>query len=337
MPDTSLCSKRTGEIFLSNNRDTYSIMASLKELGERELVRGIRSVIRQPPGLGPGDDSALIPPFGGDIVACTDSITFERHFPKGMTYEEFGWMAAAVNISDLAAMGAVPVGLLAALTMPPDLDALSLYGIMSGMDECAGSFGAYIYGGDTKFGGGAVSCTAIGSLEGRRPMLRSGARPGDIVAVTGSLGSAAAGFFAVERGLDQVDLSSLFTPVPRVAEGAVLSASGAVTSCIDLSDGLAEGARSICSASRVGMDIHMAFLPEGEGVEAVASETSISKEEMMLYWGGDYELLFTFDKHKKETLYEHDVDFSVIGMVTNDGAPYINYFDRREAMGNGRH
>jgi len=313
-------------------------MASLKELGERELVRGIRSVIRQPPGLGPGDDSALIPPFGGDIVACTDSITFERHFPKGMTYEEFGWTAAAVNISDLAAMGAVPVGLLAALTMPPDLDPRYLYDIMSGMDECAGSFGAFIYGGDTKFGGGAVSCTAIGSLEGRPPMLRSGARPGDIVAVTGSLGSAAAGFFAIEKGLEGIaSPTSLFTPIPRVGEGVALSASGAVTSCIDLSDGLAEGARSICGASRVGMEIHVAFLPEGGGVEAVFSETGIPKEEMMLYWGGDYELLFTFDKYKKEALYEHDLDFSVIGVVTNDDAPYINYFDRREAMGNGRH
>ncbi|MDR2698080.1 MAG: thiamine-phosphate kinase [Candidatus Methanoplasma sp.] len=313
-------------------------MASLKELGERELIRGIRNVIRQPPGLGPGDDSAVIPPFNGGVVACTDSVTLERHFPKGMTYEEFGWTAAAVNISDLAAMGAVPVGLLAALTMPPDLDSVSLYDIMAGMDECAEAFGAYIYGGDTKFGGGAVSCAAIGSLEGRTPMLRSGARPGDIVAVTGSLGSAAAGFFAIERGLEDLATSSqLFKPAPRVREGAALSASGAVTSCIDLSDGLAEGARSICGASRVGMDIHMAFLPEGEGVEDVSSETDVSKEEMMLYWGGDYELLFTFDKYKKEALYEHDVDFSVIGVVTNDDAPYINYFDKREAMGDGRH
>jgi len=312
-------------------------MASLKDLGERALIESIRNIIRQPPGIGPGDDSAIIPSVDGDIVACTDSITFERHFPKGMTYEEFGWMAAAVNISDLAAMGAEPVALLAALTMPPDLDASSLYDIMSGMDQCAEAFDSYIYGGDTKFGCGAVSCTAIGKLSGRKPLLRSGARPGDVIAVTGSLGAAAAGFFAIENGLEGISLEALMTPVPRVYEGIALSSSGAVTSCIDLSDGLAEGARSICSASRVGMEIHMAFLPEGEGVDAVNEATGISKEEMMLYWGGDYELLFTFDKAKMESLYAEDVEFTVIGIVSNDNAPYINYENGREAMGNGRH
>ncbi|MDR2865930.1 MAG: thiamine-phosphate kinase [Methanomassiliicoccaceae archaeon] len=310
-------------------------MVSLKELWERETIDGIRNVIRKPPGLGPGDDSAVIPSLGGDIIACVDSVTFARHFPKGMKYEELGWTAAAVSISDLAAMGAVPLGLLAALTMPPDLDSSSLYDIMAGMDACAEAFDTYIYGGDTKFGCGAVSCTAIGSMEGRKPMLRSGAKPGDIVAVTGSLGSAAAGFFAIEKNISGVPATSLMTPVPRVAEGIALSSSGGVTSCIDLSDGLAEGARSICGASRVGMDIHMDFLPEGDGVDTVFSKAGVRKEDMMLYWGGDYELLFTFDKDKRETLYDHDIDFSIIGIVTNDHAPYINYEDKREVMGNG--
>jgi thiamine-monophosphate kinase len=312
-------------------------MVSLKELGERELIEGIRNVIRQPPGVGPGDDAAVIPYIEEDVIACVDMVSFDRHFPKGMHYEEFGWMAAAVNISDLAAMGAEPVALLAALTMPPDLDATSLYDIMAGMDSCAEAYGAYIYGGDTKFGSGAVSCTAIGKLNGRKPMFRTGARPGDVVAVTGSLGAAAAGFFTIENDLRCASLEPLMTPIPRVCEGMAISASGAATSCIDLSDGLAEGARSICKASRVGMDIHMAFLPEGEGVDAVSAETGISKEEMMLYWGGDYELLFTFDKAKMASLYAEDVEFTVIGIVTNDNAPYINYENRREAMGNGRH
>jgi len=313
-------------------------MVSLKELGERALIEGIRNIIRRPPGIGPGDDSAIIPSNGGDIVTCVDSVTFERHFPKGMTYEEFGWMAAAVNLSDLASMGAEPLGLLAALTMPPELDPANIYDIMAGMDQCAGTFESYIYGGDTKFGCGAVSCTAIGTLNGRKPMLRSGARPGDVVAVTGSLGAAAAGFFAIENNLEGISAEALMTPIPRVAEGIALSSSGAVTSCIDLSDGLAEGARSICDASHVGMEIHMAFLPEGEGVEEVFSKIGISKEEMMLYWGGDYELLFTFDKAKMEPLYSEDIEFTVIGIVSNDNAPYINYIDnRREAMGHGRH
>jgi len=313
-------------------------MVSLKEVGERELIRGIGNIIRRPPGVGPGDDAAVIPSIGGDMVACVDSVTLDRHFPKGMKYDEFGWTAAAVNISDLAGMGAEPVGLLAALTMPSDLNDSSLYDIMAGMDKCAEAFGAYIYGGDTKFGCGAVSCTAIGTLNGRPPMLRSGARPGDIVAVTGSLGSAAAAFHAIENGLDcRVSASSLMTPVPRVGEGMAMSASGAVTSCVDLSDGLAEGAKSICGASHVGMDIYMGFLPEGFGVSEVSSVTGVSREELMLYWGGDYELLFTFDKDKINSLYDHDVEFSIIGKVTNDDAPYIYNGDIRKAMENGRY
>jgi thiamine-monophosphate kinase len=312
-------------------------MVALKDLGERALIEGIRSIIRQPPGVGPGDDSAIIPFYDGEIIACVDTVSFERHFPKGMTYEEFGWMAAAVNISDLAAMGAEPVGLLAALTMPPDLDADSLYEIMAGMDACAEAFNTHIYGGDTKFGCGTVSVTAIGKLSGRKPMLRSGARPGDVIAVTGSLGAAAAGFLAIENNIEGISAEDLKTPIPRVDEGIALSASGAVTSCVDLSDGLAEAARSICSASRVGMEIHMAFLPEGEGVDLISKETEITKEEMMLYWGGDYELMFTFDKEKMESLYAQEVEFTVIGIVSNENAPYINYADRREVMGDARY
>jgi thiamine-monophosphate kinase len=85
------------------------------------------------------------------------------------------------------------------------------------------------------------------------------------------------------------------------------------------------------------MDIYMDFLPEGDGVDVISSKTNISKEEMMLYWGGDYELLFTFDKDKRDALYDNDVEFSIIGKVTNDNAPYINYEDRRMAMKNGKY
>ena len=306
-------------------------MVSLKDLGERELIKNIRSIIHQPPGLGAGDDAALIPQIK------VDAVSFERHFPKGKTYENFGWMAAAVNISDLASMVAEPVGLLASLQMPEELDDDNVYDIMRGMDDCAVSYGAHIFGGDTKPGCGSVSCTAIGSLNGRNPMLRSGARPGDVIAVTGDLGSAASGFFALENDINGVDTSALLTPTPRVYEGVILSASGAVTSCLDLSDGLAEGARAICDASHVGMDIHMDFLPEGDDVERISSELSLSKEDLLLYWGGDYELLFTFDKERMSALYDKEIEFSVIGKVTNDNAPYINRMGSREVMRSGRY
>ena len=313
-------------------------MVSLKEFGERALVRGIKGIIRQPPGLGTGDDSALIPSFSGDIVTCVDNVSFERHLAKGMSYWEFGWMAAAVSISDLAAMGAEPVGLLAAVTLPSDLHLECLYDIMAGMDNCAKEYGTYIYGGDTKFGCGAVSCTAIGMLDGRSPMMRSGAKPGNIVAVTGSLGSAAAVFYAIENGLGTVTHPAHLTmPNPRVQEGVSLSGTGAVTSCIDLSDGLAEGAKCICGSSHVGMDIFWDLLPEGEGVKDVNAGTGISKEEMMMYWGGEYELLFTVDEDELYMLKSREVEFTVIGKVTKGNAPFIVYKDGRKAMKNGKY
>lgn len=312
-------------------------MASLKNVGERKLIENVLNIIRTPPGIGPGDDAAVIPAFKGNAVLCVDTLSFERHLSKGMSYEDFGWMAAAVNLSDLAAMGAEPIGLLAALSMPEYLDESVLYDIMTGMDECAGAYDAHIYGGDTKFGSGTVSCTAIGSLSGN-PMLRSGAKPGDSVALTGPVGAAAAGFFAVENSLEKnVSLSSLLRPTPKIETGKRLSSSGAVTSCTDLSDGLAEAARSLCSNSHVGMDIYLEFIPEGEGVGLISSKLDIPKEDLMLYWGGDYELMFTFNNEKKDALYDLDIDFSIIGRVTDDDAPHIISNRGREVMKHGKY
>ena len=161
-------------------------MTLLGEIGERQLIEDFKSFIRPEGLVGPGDDAAII---GKDTVVSTDIVTFDRHFPAGMTYEQFGWYAAAVNFSDLAAMGARPIGFLAGLALPLDLDSKAAYDIMSGIDQCCEFCGTGIVGGDTKTGPGIVAGTAIGTMDGRKPMLRSGASPGDIVAVTGPLGS----------------------------------------------------------------------------------------------------------------------------------------------------
>ncbi|MDR0887576.1 MAG: thiamine-phosphate kinase [Candidatus Methanoplasma sp.] len=313
-------------------------MASLKEVGERALIRNLMGIIRPGPFLGSEDDAAVVDIAGGKIVASTDIVTFERHFPTGMTYEQFGWTAAAVNFSDIAAMGAKPLGLLTALAMPDDLDENYLYDIVSGLDQCAEFCNAHILGGDTKPGSGVITGTAIGTLEGRAPLLRSGARPGDMIAVTGQLGSAAAAFAAIENGLEnEYNLSALMVPIPKVREGLVLSESGAVTSCMDLSDGLAEAAKSICRASHVGMELQTEFIPEGDDVGEISTMTGIDKDDLLFYWGGDYELMFTFDKEKMGSLYDSDLEFSVIGMVTNGNGPYISTGENRTMMKDGRY
>ena len=312
------------------------MMSSLKEVGERHLIENIMGVIRPSPGIkGTADDAAVIP-TDGDVVACSDIVTFERHMPKGMSYEKFGWTAAAVNFSDLAAMGARPIGILASLAMPDDMDESELYDIMSGIDQCAEFAGTTFIGGDTKPGHGAISCTALGTMDGRRPMMRNGADIGDVVAVTGGLGGAAAGFKAIENNLEAEDaIFKLMTPVPLIYEGIELSKCGKVTSCIDLSDGLATAANTICEQSHVGMELVYEFLPIDQDVDEVCERLRIPKKDLVLNWGGEYELMFTFPKSEIETLQKTGVFFSIIGHITDDDGAYLLEDDECVRLGYG--
>lgn len=309
-------------------------MATLKEIGERQLIENLKSILRKGDAVGTDDDAAILK--ADDVVVCSDIVTFERHMPRTMSFEKFGWSAAAVNFSDLAAMGATPIGLITSLAMPQDMDEDDLYDIVSGMDQCAEFCNTFIVGGDTKPGPGLISCTALGTMDGRKPMMRNGARPGDVVAITGSLGAPAAGYYALENGIEAEDaVFSLMTPVPLVAEGKILSSTGKVTSCMDLSDGLATAANTVCSQSKVGMEIVWEFIPEGQCVEDVSASTGISKEDMMLGWGGEYELLFTFAKEDIELFQSSGVFFSIIGHVTEDDGVYLLKGEERRRIDYG--
>lgn len=311
-------------------------MATLKEVGERNLIKNIVGFIRKYPGIGPGDDAAIVDNKDDKVVVSTDVVTKERHFPKGMTYEHYGWTAAAVSFSDIAAMGARPTGITVAIAFPEDSDENDLYDAMSGVDQCAEFCDTWIVGGDTKTGHGSIVTTAIGSLDGRKPLTRDGARKGDMVAVTGSLGSAAAGFYALENDLEYPEsVFSLMVPTPRTAEGVLLSKSGAVTSCMDLSDGLAVAARTICEKSGVGMEIHEEFIPVGEDVDDVANALKMDRRDLVLYWGGDYELMFTFRREMIDRLHKTGLQFSIIGLITDDDGPYIVRDDKRTRIEDG--
>jgi len=296
-------------------------MVLIGDIGERQLIEDFKSFLRPEGRVGPGDDAAVI---GKDIVVTTDVVTFDRHFPAGMTYEQFGWYAAAVNFSDLAAMGARPMGFTAALALPPTLDAQAAYDIMSGMDQCAEFCGTGIVGGDTKPGPGVVAGTAIGTMDGRKPMLRSGARPGDVVAITGPVGGPAAGFQAIDKGIDcQEAKDALYMPIPRVAEGMILAESGIVSSCMDLSDGLGTALNTICSASNVGIDVEFDFIRHEPYVDEIASKTGTPIEDLLLNWGGEYELVFSADPDRLKKLYDEDLEFWIIGMVHEGDRPEL--------------
>jgi thiamine-monophosphate kinase len=310
-------------------------MPTLEERGERQLIEDFRSFLRPEGRIGPGDDAALIEK---EIVVTTDVVSFDRHFPVGMTYEQFGWYAAAVNFSDLASMGARPIGFTAALALPPVLECQAAYDIMSGIDQCAEFCGTGVVGGDTKPGPGIVVGTAIGTMDGRKPLLRNGASPGEIVAVTGPLGGPAAGYLAIENGIDCPEArESLFVPIPRVEEGIELSSSGIVTSCMDLSDGLGTALNTLCQSSKVGIDVEFSFLPHEPYVEEISQKTGAPIEDLLLGWGGEYELVFTADPDRLKKLYDREVEFSIIGVVNDGDHPELVKDGKRSTIGYGEY
>ena len=254
----------------------------LAELSEGRILRSILS--RTTPGahtlLGPGDDAAVIAAPSGSVVATTDTLVHGPDFRLAWSSgHDLGWKAAAVNLADVAAMGARPTALLVALAVPRDLRLSFVERLADGFrDACAAlAPGCAVVGGDLTVSDVlTVAVTALGDLEGRPPVTRAGARPGDVVAVAGELGHAAHGLavlFGRFRDGDAptpVDPSLLgpgesaavaaqLRPSPPIGLGVVAAAAGA-TAMMDVSDGLALDARRMADASGVTIALERAEL-----------------------------------------------------------------------------
>lgn len=310
-------------------------MTLVSEMNERELIEDFRSFIHTEGKIGPGDDAAVL---SDGTVASTDIVSFDRHFPAGMTYEQFGWYAAAVSFSDIASMGARPTGFLAALALPGNLEKQNAYDIMSGIDQCCEYCGTGIIGGDTKPGPGIITGTALGRMDGRKPMLRTGARPDDVICVTGPLGGPAAALMDIEYGLGlEQSRDCLYVPIPRIAEGISMAESGAVTSCMDLSDGLGTALNTICGQSHAGATVEWDFLPKNEYAVKASELTDTPLEQLLFDCGGEYELLFTADKNKLERLYDTELEFHVIGMINDSGRTELIKDGERRKIRYGRY
>ena len=240
--------------------------------------------------LGPGDDSAVVAAPDGRFVVTTDMMIHGPDFRLAWsTAHDLGFKAAASNLADVAAMGARPTALVVALAVPASTEVGFLEGIADGFrDACAAlAPGCGVVGGDLSVSDTlTIAVTAFGDLEGRAPVLRSGARVGDVVAVSGPLGHAAAGLrLLFEHGVvDAAELRSReplidaqLAPRPPIADGVVAAQAGA-TAMLDLSDGLALDARRIAVASGVALDL---------------SSTAVGSREA-LDGGEDHSLLATF-------------------------------------------
>lgn len=245
--------------------------------------------------LGVGDDAALLSvPPGQDLVACVDTLVAGRHFPPDSHADDIGWRSLAVNLSDLAAMGATPAWATLALTLP-EFDEEWLEGFAAGFAALADQHGVALVGGDTTRGPLTISVSLMGLVPAGTALRRSGARPGDLIYVTGWPGDAAAGLALLQgrlqgQGADRGALERKFRrPEPRVAFGSRLR--GIASSCVDVSDGLAADLGRLVARSGAGAVVRAAELPLSRALYALAGEARA--REFALGGGDDYELLYT--------------------------------------------
>lgn len=263
-------------------------------LGEFDLIdryfsrRGSRRDVL----LGVGDDAALLAvPPGRTLVAATDTLVEGRHFLPDAPPQSVGHQALAVNLSDLAAMGAEPAWALLSLSLP-EADATWLDAFASGLYALAESHGVALVGGDTVRGPRVVTVTALGFVEDGTALRRATARPGDLLYVSGWPGEAAAGLEAL-RGVpapapDDALVRRYRYAEPRLALGRALR--GRASAAMDVSDGLLGDLRKLCKASGVGARIDLERLPVSN--ELARRHSRSDCERLVLFGGDDYELLF---------------------------------------------
>jgi len=247
--------------------------------------------------IGIGDDAAA---WKGDTsiqLATVDSFIQGVHFPTGAaSWPELGWKALAVNLSDIAAMGGIPRYALVSLALPPQTEVDDVIALYSGMLKLAKKYKVTIVGGDISNAPMVViNITVLGSSPKKQILTRSSAKPGELIAVTGHLGAAAAGLEMLTKKLKFEPKAAarfkqaFFRPTPRISEGQLLLEQG-VKTAIDISDGLVADLNQICKASKVGARIDANRVPVEPMVKAGFGEKAL---ELALTGGEDYELLFT--------------------------------------------
>ncbi len=335
---------------------------ALAALGEFGLIGLIRQrAQRRSPGiiLGIGDDAAVLAPEGiGVLLVTTDMLLEGVHFQRRWgRARELGRKALAVNLSDIAAMGGHPQHALLGLAIPRDGPMLQeLESLLAGLEEEAATYGVTLVGGDTctSQSGLVLAVTVLGTLPAGRPLLRSGAKPGDGLWVTGMLGGAAAGLLALERGLRpgaiwpeeiprpawlgpeeeaaiQAAVTAHLTPVPRLSAGQALV--GCATAMIDVSDGISSDVGHLCTESRVAARILASQLPIHPGATAMARLAGREALDLALRGGEDYELLFAAASDPMPILAEAAPDLLVtrVGEIfAGDPVPRLVHADGRE-------
>jgi len=272
---------------------------SIAEAGEFGLIA--RIVARLEPGpatlLGPGDDAAVVAAPDGRIVASTDVLVEGRHFRRDWSSAaDVGHRAAAANLADIVAMGAEPSALLVALCVPVDLDVTWVEELAGGLSAEASLVGAGVVGGDVSASPTlTVAVTALGDLQGREPVTRAGAQPGDVLALAGRTGYAAAGYTVLSRGFrtPRVFVEAYRRPAVPYEAGLEAARLGA-TSMIDVSDGLLQDLGHVAAASVVGIDVRSDAFEIPAQMRDAATALGVDPLLWVLAGGDDHALAATF-------------------------------------------
>ena len=299
----------------------------MSHIGEFDLIRRISATVNVPQGVtGIGDDCAIIPQKQGlDTLVTTDLLIEGRHFLlSDVSPFDLGWKSAAVNISDIAAMGGRPVGAFLSIALPAGTGAEWVDGFIRGFNELCGRYGVALLGGDTSASDDKlfINVTIIGECAHGQAVMRSGARAGDIVYVTGPLGDSAAGLKLIlersampdcpeEEATEAFLISRHYLPEPRVEMGMALAALPGVHSMMDISDGIASDLKHILEESPgsgqpdpdrhgrpdrpspLAAEVDVRSLPLSEELKAVCAKHGWDPVELAVSGGEDYELLFT--------------------------------------------
>lgn len=319
-------------------------------LTEDELVRAIRKVLSgEAPGVlvSVGDDAAVVEPGEHQLVLTSDMLVEGVHFDlMSVSAHDLGHKSITASASDIAAMGGSPRYGLVSLALPATVEAPWVMELYGGIREAADEYGMAVVGGDTTRGEQhVVSVAAVGTVARGKAVTRSGARPGDHLVVTGTLGAAAGGLRLAGEPPHEVRVAlgsdwgrelvqAYLRPVARVGEGETLAQSGA-TAMIDISDGLALDLSRMCAESDVGATLRLADVPVPQALEELSRVLGIDPLEQALHGGEDYELLACLPPDAVAPAQEQIRDrfgttLTPIGEVTDDGLVAVR-FDGTEA------
>jgi thiamine-monophosphate kinase len=312
-------------------------------LAERDLITRIRQHLRPPPAwllVGIGDDAAVVEPARNRVdVFSVDAIVEGVHFDRAFVPPDaIGHRALAVNLSDLAAMGAAPRLALLSMVVPPALPLADFDAIAAGFAALAARHSLHLAGGNLTRSPGPlmIDVTVVGTVKRRQALTRGGARAGDDLYVTGTIGAAAAGLRMLQERATRSSVPCVeryLRPEPRVRMGVLVSRNRSATACMDLSDGLADAAHQIAEASGVGVTIDAAALPIDPAARAFFEARGLDSVHEALTAGDDYELLITSRPRSQRRLAgaarHGDVVLTRVGRCTADRAVVL----RRAAGG----